>query len=251
MLKCYLRIILCNFFNYFSPKTWWIKHICLVHRSHFLISLHSNFKSLYSNTSDFIFIIWKSINCCHNAVNLVGFSFTKIQTACKFTHNQHIKPFSTDLFFKRTSPWKLRIKHSRTKVCKKSKLFSNFKQSCFRTKLRRKLIPWWSCSVSADGTHENSISSFTSFNRFISQRNTVSIDRATSHKKLVIFKFMSKFFCNFIKNLYCFRNNFRTYSITFYYCYFFIHFKHFFHSIYFLILYHNKPLKSSTQKAYP
>ena len=101
MLKCNLRIVLRYLFYDLSPKSGRIQYVRLVNACHLLAALHGNVKGLDGNSADLVLVVGKSINCLGNTVLFDRFSFSEIKSACKLTHNDHVKTVSNNLVTKR------------------------------------------------------------------------------------------------------------------------------------------------------
>ena len=62
------------------------------------MALHSDLKTFDCNTADLMLAVWHGVYCVQFSVLFLGASCSEVNTAGQFTHNDHIKAVSNDLF---------------------------------------------------------------------------------------------------------------------------------------------------------
>ena len=128
-----------------NPVRW------LIHAGHLFPALHGDIKGFYGDPPDFIFIISKGIHRRTDAVFHSGFPFAEIQSAGKLPHDHHVKSGFADFFLQRAGSRQFVIQYRRTQIGEQAQRLPDGEQSCFRTFLRRQLIPGGGVGISADG----------------------------------------------------------------------------------------------------
>ena len=135
---------------------------------------------------------------------------TEIDTARQLAHDEQI-----DAVFKHgLSHRRGRCERSKelcgAKICEKSKLFSDRKKRFFGALCGVDNVPF----RTANRAKQHAVACLADLYRFLSQRDSVFVDRATADISVAICKFMTVFFGYRIKHLYRFIYDLGAYSVA-------------------------------------
>ena len=214
MLQLYLGVVLCYFLNDLSPQSGAVEDVRLVNARYLLAALHCYVESLDRYAADLLFVVAEGVDCGHNAVDLAGAALAEIQTSGKLAHYEHVKALLAYLGLERACRSKLAEQKAGAQVREKAQGLANLQQSSLRTEVSRKLVPRRLCGVAADASHQNRVGRLAALNGFVCERNSVCVDGAAAHQKLLVVELMSEFCCDLVQHLHSFSHYLGTDTIA-------------------------------------
>ena len=201
-------VLLRKFDNRVSPENHGGQYIRLVDGGNLFTAFHGCVEGDAADLFDFIFCIDHRIE---GLIAVVAFRLTKVYASCQLPDDENIETAAYDFAFQRRSVFQLGKDDGRPEVCEEFEYFPDGKEgSPLRLLIRGKRLPLGS----ADGTEKDSIGSLACFNSTFGKRFTMVVDGNTADIGMSIGECNLILFRNSGKNLFRFRHDFGTDSVS-------------------------------------